>query len=89
LALLGLADVPAPPRYTGAAARLRDVVLREAPGDTLAQDWHSFDEVRAGEVIAVRAGGEELRAPYHGRVLFPHPEADVGQELYYLAEPGG
>ena len=89
LAVLGLADVPAPPRYTGAAARLRDVVLREAPGDTLAQDWHSFDEVRAGEVIAVRAGGEELRAPYHGRVLFPHPEADVGQELYYLAEPGG
>ena len=61
----------------------------ETPGDTLAQDWHSFDEVRAGEVIAVRAGGEELRAPYHGRVLFPHPEADVGQELYYLAEPGG
>ena len=85
LALLGLADVPAPPRFGGPAARLKDVVLRESPGDQLVRDWHSFDAVRAGDVIGVREDGTEVRAPYDGCVLFPHPEADVGQEWFYLA----
>jgi hypothetical protein len=57
LALLGLADVPAPPRFGGPAARLKDVVLRESPGDQLVRDWHSFDAVRAGDVIGVREDG--------------------------------
>jgi len=26
-----------------------------------------------------------VTAPYDGCVLFPHPEADVGQEWFYLA----
>ena len=85
LALLGLADVPAPPRFGGPAARLKDVVLRESPGDQLVRDWHSFDAVQAGDVIGVREDGTEVRAPYDGCVLFPHPEADVGQEWFYLA----
>ena len=85
LALLGLADVPAPPRFGGPAARLKDVVLRESPGDQLVRDWHSFDAVRAGDVIGVRADGAPVTAPYDGCVLFPHPEADVGQEWFYLA----
>ena len=87
LAHLGLAQVAAPARFDGVAARLRDVVLRDAEGDRLTRDWHSFDAVRAGEVIAVRANGQAVRAPRDGCVLFPHPEADVGQELFYLAEP--
>ncbi|MFV0679412.1 succinylglutamate desuccinylase/aspartoacylase family protein [Ottowia sp.] len=89
LALLGLADVSAPPRFAGPAARLRDVVLRESPGDTLVRHWRSFDAVQAGQPIAQRDSGEVLRAPYDGLVLFPYPESEVGQELYYLAEPGG
>jgi hypothetical protein len=36
-------------------------------------------------VIGVREDGTEVRAPYDGCVLFPHPEADVGQEWFYLA----
>ena len=87
LAHLELAHVPAPPRFAGPAARLKDVVLRESPADRLAQDWHSFDAVQAGDVIAHRAGGTPVAAPYDGCVLFPHPEAEVGQELFYLAEP--
>ena len=42
-------------------------------------------QVRAGDVIGVREDGTEVRAPYDGCVLFPHPEADVGQEWFYLA----
>ena len=77
--------MPAPPRFGGPAARLKDVVLRESPGDQLVRDWHSFDAVRAGDVIGVREDGTEVRAPYDGCVLFPHPEAGVGQEWFYLA----
>jgi len=87
LAHLELAHVLAPPRFAGPAARLKDVVLRESPADRLAQDWHSFDAVQAGDVIAHRADGTPVAAPYDGCVLFPHPEAEVGQELFYLAEP--
>ena len=87
LAHLELAHVPAPPRFAGPAAQLKDVVLRESPADRLAQDWHSFDAVQAGDVIAHRADGTPVAAPYDGCVLFPHPEAEVGQELFYLAEP--
>lgn len=88
LAMLGMADVPAPPRFNGPAARLQDVVLRESPSDQLVRDWCSFDAVRHGELIARRADGREFRAPYDGCVLFPHPEAGVGQEWFYLAAPG-
>ena len=87
LALLGLANVPAPPRIAGAAARLTDVVLRAAPDDRLVRDWHSFDVVQADDVIGLRADGTPVRAARDGCVLFPHPEADVGQEWFYLAEP--
>ena len=87
LALLGLANVPAPPRFAGAAARLTDVVLRAAPDDRLVRDWHSFDVVQADDVIGLRADGTPVRAARDGCVLFPHPEADVGQEWFYLAEP--
>lgn len=86
---LGLADVPAPAPYHGPAARLCDVALRQAPGDRLARDWRSFDRVQAGDLIAVRADGTPLLAPGEGWLLFPHPEAQVGQEWFYLAEPAG
>jgi len=43
--------------------------------------------VRAGDLIARRADGRELRASYDGSVLFPYPEAEVGQEWFYLAVP--
>ncbi len=87
LALLGMADVPAPARYDGPAARLQDVVLRESPDDRLARHWSSFDMVRAGELIAQRADGRELRASHDMTLLFPYPDAGVGQEWFYLAVP--
>ncbi|HOB66358.1 succinylglutamate desuccinylase/aspartoacylase family protein [Ottowia sp.] len=87
LALLGMARVPAPPRFDRPAARLDDVVLRQSPDDRLVRDWHSFDSVQAGDVVGVRADGTPVRAARDGCVLFPHPEADVGQEWFYLAVP--
>ena len=89
LAHLGLATVSAPAPHTGRVARLREVVLREAPGDTLAREWRSFDAVAAGEVIGVRADGRAVRAERAGCVLFPFPESQVDQEWFYLAEMDG
>jgi uncharacterized protein len=88
LQLLGLTrprpDVGAdmPPREV---LRLVDVTDREHPGDRLARNWRSFDPVAAGDVIGLRAGGAELRAPRAGFVVFPNPEAEVGQEWFYFA----
>jgi predicted deacylase len=87
LAALGLAQVDAPARFDGPTARLKDVVLRESPHDRLVRDWHSFDAVEAGDVIGLRADGRVVAAPRAGCVLFPHPEAEVGREWFYLAEP--
>ena len=84
---LGLADVPAPAPFQGPAARLREVALRESPADRLARDWRAFDRVQAGDLIATRADGTPLLASREGWLLFPHPEAAVGQEWFYLAEP--
>lgn len=86
---LGLARAAAPPRFTGPATRLTDVVLRESPADRLARDWRSFDPVAAGEVIGLRADGRPVCAPRAGCVLFTHPEAEVGHEWFFLAEPDG
>lgn len=88
LAHLDMAHVPAPPRFAGPAARLKHVVLRADPRDRLVRDWHSFDRVEPGDVIAERADGTPITAAQAGCVLFPHPEAEVGQEWFYLAEPG-
>ena len=74
------------PLLRGATALLLTAALLPAhAADRLAQDWHSFDAVQAGDVIAHRADGTPVTAPYDGCVLFPHPEADVGQEWFYLA----
>ena len=86
LAHLGLAAVPAPAPHGGRVARLREVVLREAPGDTLARDWRSFDPVAADELLGTRADGRAVRAERAGCVLFPFPESQVDQEWFYLAE---
>ncbi len=86
LAHLGMAEMAPPPRHDGRVARLREVVLRESPGDRLARDWRSFDAVDAGTVIGLRADGRAVTAPRAGCVLFPFPESQVDQEWFYLAE---
>lgn len=81
LAHLGLAAVPAPAPHGGRVAR-REVVLREAPGDTLARDWRNFDPVAADVLLGTRADGRAVRAQRAGCVLFPFPESQVDQEWF-------
>ena len=88
LALLGIApSLPLAPAPAGRdILRLVDVTDRAHTGDTLSRDWNSFDPVQAGEVIGMRHSGEAVTAPSDGFVVFPNPQAEVGNEWFYFAQ---
>jgi predicted deacylase len=87
LALLGLAALALTPMpETREILRLVDMSDRDHAGDRFSRDWNSFDPVQAGELIGVRHGGAEVRAPEDGFVVFPNPRAEVGQEWFYFAQ---
>ena len=64
---------------------LAEVIDRHAEGDRFAREWHSFDPLAEGELIAVRADGTELRAPEAGHIVFPDVSARPGHEWFYRA----
>ena len=87
LALLGIADLPlAPPARPFECLALAAVVDRHAEGDRFAKPWTSFDPVAAGELIAMRADGNDVRAPEAGYIVFPDVSALPGHEWFYLAQ---
>jgi uncharacterized protein len=90
LALLQLADLPlAPPRADHEVLRLVEVTDRLHADDRFVREWASFDPVRAGEPIAVRADGHLIAAPADGRIVFPNSKAEPGHEWFYFAQPSG
>jgi len=88
LALLGIARLPlAPPPPAIECLTLAAVIDRHAEGDRFARAWTSFDALGAGELIALRADGSEVRAPDAGYIVFPDHGALPGHEWFYLARP--
>jgi len=88
IALLGLAGLPlAPPARPFECLTLVEVVDRHDDGDAFVRPWSSFDPLAAGEPIARRADGSELRAPRAGYIVFPDVGARPGHEWFYLAQP--
>ena len=89
LALLGLAEGPSlrlhAPTGPFDCLTLASVVDRHADGDRFARAWTSFDPVIAGELIAVRADGTEVRATEDGHIVFPDVSALPGHEWFYWA----
>ncbi len=87
LALLGLVDRPlAAPARPFECLCLAEVIDRHAEGDRFVEAWTSFDPLAAGELIALRADGSELRAPRAGYIVFPDVSALPGHEWFYLAQ---
>ena len=87
LALLGLAEIElAPPAPPFACMTLARVIDRHAEGDRLVKAWTSFDPLAAGDLIALRADGEEVRAPAAGAIVFPDHGALPGHEWFYLGQ---
>ncbi|WP_280154830.1 succinylglutamate desuccinylase/aspartoacylase family protein [Piscinibacter sp. XHJ-5] len=88
LAHLRLIDAPAPsPAAAVEALRLFEVVDKAHDDDRFSRSWTSFDAVRAGELIGVRHDGTAVHAEADGRIVFPNPGAQAGQEWFYLARP--
>jgi predicted deacylase len=86
LAHLGLSAEPAPESVDAAEAlRLYQVIDRAHDQDRFVRDWASFDPVRAGEVIGLRQDGKPVAADCDGYIVFPNPNAQPGQEWFYLA----
>lgn len=65
---------------------LTEVVDKQDFSDRFTQDWLSFDDVRQGQVIGLRKTGEEVKAPFDAKIVFPNPGSQAGQEWFYLAK---
>lgn len=65
--------------------RLVAVTDRVAAGDQLVREWATFDAVRRGQPIAMRAQGEAVLAPQDGYIVFPNAQAQPGTEWFYFA----
>ncbi|HJW12061.1 MAG TPA: succinylglutamate desuccinylase/aspartoacylase family protein [Albitalea sp.] len=90
LAHLRLIDAPDPPPATDVEAlRLFQVVDKHHVDDRFSRAWASFDALRAGELIGTRHDGTPVRAETDGRIVFPNPAAEPGQEWFYVARPHG
>ena len=88
LAHLQLIAAPAPPTVADTEAlRLYEVIDRAHADDRFARAWSSFDRVRAGELIGTRHNGTPVVADSDGYIVFPNPNAQPGQEWFYLAKP--
>lgn len=88
LAHLGLTDETPPAAVASIEAlSLHEVIDKRHRDDRFAREWKSFDAVAAGELIGVRADGQEVRAPGAGRIVFPNAKAEARQEWFYLAQP--
>ena len=86
LAHLGLVDgAPPPARHDIEFLRLSEVIDRHHPDDQFSRPWSSYDRVSAGDAIAVRHDGTEVRAPRDGYIVFPDAQAKAGNEWFYLA----
>lgn len=89
LAHLGISGGTVPvPVADSEALRLYRVVDKHHPDDRLSRDWASFDRISAGELIGVRHDGTQVQADCDGYLVFPNPNAQPGQEWFYLAKPG-
>jgi succinylglutamate desuccinylase len=88
LAHLGLIATPNPPVAPQIEAlRLSHVVDKDDAEDRFSRAWASFDPLHAGDLIATRHDGTALRAEFDGRIVFPNPGAEPGQEWFYVARP--
>jgi len=87
LRLLAMIDAPPdePPAPHPQVLRLAGVVLRHDAQDRFVRDWATFDPVRRGDLVGIRAGGEEVRAACDGHIVFPNDRALAGAEWFYYA----
>ncbi|GAB2483049.1 M14 family metallopeptidase [Comamonas humi] len=85
LQLLGLVDLQPSPQPAHQIVRLQEVFIKRHGGDRLACSWKNFDPFRRGDLLATREDGTPIHAPFDGCMLFPHDDAPLDREWFYLA----
>ena len=71
------------------ALRLYQVIDKAHVDDAFSRPWASFDRVASGELIGTRQDGNPVVAECEGFIVFPNPQAQPGQEWFYLARRSG
>ncbi|MDF0606738.1 succinylglutamate desuccinylase/aspartoacylase family protein [Neisseriaceae bacterium TC5R-5] len=89
LAHLQMIDAPPPAIVPTECLSLYEVTDKADDGDHFTRSWTSFDPVQKGELIGQRADGSPIVASDAGRIVFPNPRAQAGQEWFYLARESG
>ncbi len=84
LAYLGIAQLSVPPREGNLRrTRIKKLFYKQRVG-SYAKPWKHLDEIKQGELIATFEDGEQIPAPFTGRIVLPHADCPVGQEWFYL-----
>lgn len=65
--------------------RVERVFYRDAGGH-LSRDWQDLDSIQAGDLIATRGDGSEIRAERDCVMIIPYPTAQPGAEWFYLGQ---
>jgi len=71
------------PHKTPQHIKMTDLHIRKSAEDALARDWKNFEEFKTGELLALRAGGQEIRAASDGVMILPSPISALGTEWFY------
>jgi predicted deacylase len=87
MAHLGLTEgLPPVARTDVELLKLTQVIDRLHADDYFSREWVSYDSLRAGDVIATRADGTQVKAPEDGYIVFPNAAAITGNEWFYFAK---
>lgn len=79
---LGMLDRPAT-KNKARHMRLETCAYRTDEG-SFAREWKNFENIAKGELIATRANGEKLLAPFDGIIVLPNAKAGIDAEWYYF-----
>jgi uncharacterized protein len=74
-----------PPPQEREILTLIDVIDCYHNDDKFTKLWHSFDYVKKGDLIGIRANNEHVTADEDGYIVFPNQNAVVGAEWFYFA----
>jgi predicted deacylase len=86
LAHLGLTHESPPAARTDIELlKLSEVIDRLHADDYFSRQWVSYDPLRAGDLIATRADGTQVKAREDGCIVFPNSAAVPGNEWFYFA----
>lgn len=66
--------------------RMRELFIKESSGDSFSKNWNHLDTFKKGELLASKADGTSITAPFNGFMILPKNNHPVGTEWFYIGE---